>query len=174
MHSAKEILEIVKQRGLNVSEFSRQTGILAPRIYKWLEGKGRPKVEDAQKLVNWGRKYLDKVLNEPPAKTVHDPLPLGDTKVTLKDYLEEIKQQKEFLQDLLIHRVGEVDFNLKTVVGKAEGLQFDLISGREIVLKALARLEKKPPLTLLNEADKLRADLAEQADKLSKRNVAGK
>lgn len=66
MQSAKEILEIVKQRGFNVLELSRQTGILAPRIYKWLEGKGRPKVEDAQKLVNWARKNLDKVIIEVP------------------------------------------------------------------------------------------------------------
>lgn len=62
MQTVDEILKYIKQNGVNVSELSRNTGILAPRIYKWLEGKGRPKVEDAQKLNNWYRK-LDKVQN---------------------------------------------------------------------------------------------------------------
>lgn len=60
MQTAVEILKIVKQRNLNVQEIERTTGISSGRIYKWLKGVSKPKVEDSEKLKEWAARYLDK------------------------------------------------------------------------------------------------------------------
>lgn len=61
MQNSKEILNIIKQRGLNVQEIERQSGIKGGRIYKWLNGAGNPKVEDSEKLIKWAGQYLEDV-----------------------------------------------------------------------------------------------------------------
>lgn len=64
MQSIAEILKIINEKNLNVSDISRRTGIPGTRIYKWLDGKGRPKVEDAAKMQAWAGKYLEVVPTE--------------------------------------------------------------------------------------------------------------
>lgn len=121
--------------------------------------------------------FYDKVYKPSPkalSNGLDQELPTGGVRVTLLDYIHEIQQQKDFLQELLKENMIKVAANLEIVVGKAEGLQFDLISGRETVLKSLARIEEKPVLSLLNESDKLRASLAKQADELSRKSASGK
>lgn len=160
----------IQKRGLTVAKFAKKTGIPVDRVYQWKKGNGKPKAEDARIITDW--------LNNKPEKVqeakIDDPLPFGGVRVTLLDYIHEIQQQKDFLQELLRENMIKVAANLEIVVGKAEGLQFDLISGRETVLKSLARIEDKPVLSLLNESDKLRASLAKQADELSRKSASGK
>lgn len=60
MQTAVEILKIIKQKNLNVQEIQRTTGINSGRIYKWLQGISKPKVEDSEKLKKWAAQYLDK------------------------------------------------------------------------------------------------------------------
>lgn len=163
--------EEMKRRKVKVPALSEVTGIPKDRIYAWYRDNTNPKKEDQEILEKW--------INEVPFKKneetgIDDPLPFGGVRVTLLDYIHEIQQQKDFLQELLRENMIKVAANLEIVVGKAEGLQFDLISGRETVLKSLARIEEKPVLSLLNESDKLRASLAKQADELSRKSASGK
>lgn len=85
--------------------------------------------------------------------SIDDPLPLGDLNVTLRDYFEEIKQQKEFLQELLLNKVEEIDSNLKKTLGGVLQSSLHSESAREVVLESLTRLEKKPKGFLKEEAD---------------------
>ncbi len=81
----------------------------------------------------------------------------------LKDHTEQVKD-----------KIAEVDLNLKQVVGKAESLQYDLISGREIVLQSLARLEGKGEDELLSAADKRKKDLVSVKNERYRTSGSGK
>lgn len=65
MQNPKQILDIIKERNLNVLEIARNSGIPSSRIYKWLDGKGQPKLEDSEKLLKWAKKNLDNVPRAP-------------------------------------------------------------------------------------------------------------
>jgi transcriptional regulator with XRE-family HTH domain len=43
----------MKESGITVSKFSNDTGIPAPRIYKWLDGKNNPKYDDIKTIERW-------------------------------------------------------------------------------------------------------------------------
>lgn len=60
MQTAGEILKFIKQNNLNVQEIERTSGISSARLYKWLQGIGKPKVDDSEKLQKWASKHLDK------------------------------------------------------------------------------------------------------------------
>lgn len=53
-------------RGANIKEVERQTGIPADRMYKWIKGKGSPKVGDLFTLFG----YFNNILDFEPAKNV--------------------------------------------------------------------------------------------------------
>jgi SOS-response transcriptional repressor LexA len=48
-----EILDIIKKSGISVQDISKQTGIKDQNLYKWLQGKSRPKAIDFGLLSNW-------------------------------------------------------------------------------------------------------------------------
>lgn len=55
------ILEKIKSEEISVAKVSKETGIPDQRIYKWKSGKGKPKSEDVQKLLNWHLEQVPKV-----------------------------------------------------------------------------------------------------------------
>lgn len=73
MQNVDEILNAIKERNLNVSEISRNTGIPGTRIYKWLDNKGKPKGEDSKTLQDWAKKYLEKLPNSNSSDTQKEP-----------------------------------------------------------------------------------------------------
>lgn len=101
-------------------------------------------------------------------------LPLGDLNITLKDYLNEVRQQKEFLQQLLMDKIGKLDANLSTALGGVIQLSLHVESAREVVLKSLARLEKKPQSSLTDEADKIVIQLMKEHKKQGSFSDGGK
>lgn len=109
-------------------------------------------------------------------------IPLAvDIEVKLSDYISLLKekaikaeQREKDMQSILEKTLDRIDINLETVKVKAEGIQLDLISARRTALKSLARIENKPEMSLLNDADKLKTALAVKADELGKSVVAGK
>lgn len=101
-------------------------------------------------------------------------LSLGDLNITLKDYLNEVRQQKEFLQQLLIDKIGKIDSNLSTALGGVIQLSLHVESAREVALKSLARLEKKPQEALTDEADKIVIQLMKEHKKQGSFSDGGK
>lgn len=43
----------MEKRNVSVYKFSKETGIPKERIYKWLQGKGKPKLEDSAAITKW-------------------------------------------------------------------------------------------------------------------------
>src|SRR5436190_7010522 len=52
-------------------------------------------------------------------------------------------------------KVDNIETNLNDALGRVDSLKFDLQSQRDVVLRSLARLEKKPEDALLKEADNI-------------------
>lgn len=92
--------------------------------------------------------------------SVKDQLPIGGTIITLEDYLNEVKQQKNFLQQLLMKNADEVGINLKEVNASlsevretVEATWAKMSAAIDVSLKSLSRLEKKPEGSLIDEKD---------------------
>lgn len=66
MQKIDQILDIIKTKGLNIQQVARNSGISSSRIYKWLDGKGRPKSEDSRLLTEWAAKYLEEKIENVP------------------------------------------------------------------------------------------------------------
>lgn len=79
------------------------------------------------------------------------------------------RQEKDIVQ-----KVDRIDSNLSLVTAQAEKLQYEVESGRHVVLQSLSRLEGKKPDHLLNEADSIKISLSAQADKLYRKTVKDK
>lgn len=88
-----------------------------------------------------------------------------------------MKTQNRILEDQkteLVERMKKVETNLDFVVGKAEALEYDVLSGTTVVLQSLARLEGKDSDALLNEAGKIRLSQVEAKDESYKKYGIGK
>jgi hypothetical protein len=91
--------------------------------------------------------------------------------------VELMKRQNHILERQLENvelKVERIDTNLDDALGRVESLKLDLISGRIVVLKSLARLEKKNPDTLLKEADNTKLELLKAQTRQSKSAGKGK
>lgn len=64
LQTIEEILKVIKEKGHNVQQIARESGIKADKIYKWLDDKGSPGYEDGTKLVSWASSNLDKIPNK--------------------------------------------------------------------------------------------------------------
>lgn len=74
-----------------------------------------------------------------------------------------MKTQNAILVDQkneLVDRVRRIETNLDFVAGKAESLEYDLNSGRTVVLQSLSRIEGLDQNQLLKEADTIKASQA--------------
>lgn len=70
MQPIQLILKEIKDKKLNVSEVARTAGIPVQRFHKWMQGEGKPKADDAEKLKKWAINNLEEVTSqivmEPP------------------------------------------------------------------------------------------------------------
>jgi len=151
-------------------EISRQTGIPAQRIYKWLSSKrekpSNPKGEDIFKMIEWAKKNLKSDFS---AKI--------PTLVPASDKFEEVTQKPTFDHELLslirelkndntrISEKATADFkeiameSLKNSASSLENIQAMVSSilihlnvDREVIYPVLARLEKRPESEIFQDA----------------------
>lgn len=116
MQRIETILKTIKERNINITELSRITGIPNTRIYKWLDGKGKPKVDDAEKLQHWAKKNLEEV----PRETGNTSTEATDVDFR-KKYLDTVEQQINFLQELVKEDISKMKINLETVLNNQDG-----------------------------------------------------
>lgn len=138
-------------------------------VSEYLSGKKKP----SETFIKAFYEKVYKGSIKPPIAS-EDYLPAGDVKVSLKDYLEGLKQDKAFLQDLLLNKVEGIDSNLKKTLGGVVQLSLHGESAREVALESLARLEKKPKGALTGEADKIVKRLMKEQKKRDSSPVNGK
>jgi len=95
--------EEMKRRKVKVPALSELTDIPKDRIYAWYRDNTNPKKEDQEILEAW--------LNEVPFKKNEEKteeLPLGNLKVTLEDYVNEIKRQRDYLEKLVVDKSDKI------------------------------------------------------------------
>lgn len=92
-------------------------------------------------------------------------LPVGSLTITLEDYVKEIKDHNKFLQTLLLENISKIDANLSLVGGIVSKISYHVESAREVALKSLARIEKKPEGQLFQEAGNVVRRIMKESDK---------
>jgi transcriptional regulator with XRE-family HTH domain len=85
-----------ESRNVSVPALADIIGIPKDRIYKWEQGLSSPKYDDRKKVEEWLNGNWKNI--PPPTLGKEDQLdtvlPLGDLKVTLKDYVELLNENK--------------------------------------------------------------------------------
>lgn len=164
MHLGDKLKLYRKKRDLDQPQMATIVGV-SYRTYQEIERTGIIKkskdIEAIKKILS----EKEQIITSENTQKLEDVLPVGDLRVTLQDYLNEVRQQKEFLQQLLMDKIGKLDANLSTALGGVIQLSLHVESAREVVLKSLARLEKKPQSSLTDEADKIVIQLMKEHEK---------
>lgn len=88
--------------------------------------------------------------------------------ITVTDTTNRLLERQE---KGLLEKVDRIDANLSIVVAQSEKIDYELESGRMVVLQALSRLENKPVNQLMIEADSLKFEMAKAKDELYKNSV---
>lgn len=166
----KKLKELREAKNFTQGQIATSLGVTTRQVQRYEENTlPRP---DKIKVLNKIFKFdFFTMMDDSKSHTATNPesldqqLPLGDLNITLKDYLNEVRQQKEFLQQLLIDKVGKMDANLSTALGGVIQLSLHVESAREVMLKSLARLEKKPEASLTDEAGKIVTQLMKEHKK---------
>lgn len=126
MDLMEEILKIINQKGLNVLEFARKTGISSDKIYKWRRGEGKPKYEDAQILA----KYLNLKLEETPKpEPEHENKSLSLTDQLIKVMIGVMERQNEILREnkeVYLEKVNTISIHIEAIKKNHETLTIEL------------------------------------------------
>lgn len=110
-------VEIAK-KSYTVLKLSNETGIPSARIYKWLDNKGKPKVEDAKLLEEWLTK-VEKVPQSMVQPGTPDSLnPAVNTRDREIDYQKEyialLREQNMQMRERIDNKIPEILEYLKS------------------------------------------------------------
>lgn len=144
------------------------TGLSSGNVSEYL----RRKKEASDKLINAFYEHYGSSIKTPSGNGLQENGELMPVLVKLMETQNKILQDQK---SELVDRVRRVESNLDYVAGKAEALEYDVLSGRSVTLRSLARIEGlKDADQLLNEADKIRLIQAAAKGESYKKNEAGK
>jgi hypothetical protein len=169
MQIIERINDKLSKESKSVLKMSKETGIPSYRIYKWIDGKGNPKTEDAAILEQWLNGNLDIV----PNKGVHlvdpnDPaylagqLAMAERLIAkLEESHEEAKADKTKLFEALAETRQTINELLKPMVASLKEIPpvLDTIVRNsnehdKEIMKALDQLVGNAPGTLAKESGK--------------------
>lgn len=155
MHLGEKLKLYRKRKSLDQPQMAKIVGV-SYRSYQEIERTGIVKKSDV--LANVNRVLADK--EQIPARNETQESASKSVDIGVAEYIAELKQQKEFLQALLMKNAEDVGTNLKGVnsdlaeVRKTvDGTWAKVSAAIDVSLKALARLEKRPEESLLDEKD---------------------
>lgn len=166
MFTAADIIAKQKQEGISAKELAEKLNVRIENLYKWRKGKRPQDPEDYKKVERWLNGEIESVPLEKPS----GPIPENKKPDRIEQLLEMMigltKTQNTLLERQtknIEEKVLVIDSNLADALGIVESLKLDLSSGREVVLRSLARLEKrKDQEDLLKEADNRAVELRAQ------------
>ncbi len=180
----RTLLKSLKNRGFDRKYIENALGIAENGIDQALS---RTPTEKLYKQVLLFNDYIllknasiekDQVIQEPEPEygNVTERLLTQQNKL-----IDSMNKQSEVANSILNHlannvesKVEVIDSNLNDALGRIESLKLDLRSGRNVVLKSLARLEKRTENSLVKEADSIiLALMQEQSRKQNKKPGKG-
>jgi predicted transcriptional regulator len=171
MQLIERVNDKLLKESMSVLKMSKETGIPSYRIYKWIDGKGNPKTEDAAILEQWLNGNLDIV---PKRKAQYDIINANDPAylagqlamaerliAKLEESHEEAKADKNKLFDALAETRQTINDLLKPMVASLKEIPpvLDTIVRNsnehdKEIMKALDHLVGNAPGTLAKEAGK--------------------
>ncbi len=153
MDNLGELIKAKRQKqDISAQQLADYIGVKVFNVYKWENGSKPSDPDVYQKLKDW--------LN----------LESGIKKVDTKEaelltvLIELMKKQNHILDRQtknVEERVEVINANLNSTLAGVTSLALQAHSSREVALRSLARLEKIPEETLLQEADKIIQDRME-------------
>jgi hypothetical protein len=170
MQIIERINDKLSKESKSVLKMSKETGIPSYRIYKWIDGKGNPKTEDAAILEQWLNGNLDIVPNK-SGYMVADPndpaylagqLAMAERLIAkLEESHEEAKADKNKLFEALAETRQTINELLKPMVASLKEIPpvLDTIVRNsnehdKEIMKALDQLVGNVPGTLAKESGK--------------------
>lgn len=168
MFTGKDIRRKRKELGLSAEKLALLLEVSADNLYKWEKGTRPNNARDYLKLEKWLNGGLESVLKkaEPENDPVDDkPVDSGTMIVSLmKQQNQLIEMQNRILSDMkdgvqskvdrIDKKVIDIDTNLNSVSQTVTATWAKASAAIDVSLKSLARLEKRPELSLIDEKDK--------------------
>jgi transcriptional regulator with XRE-family HTH domain len=142
-----QIREKLQSKGLSVLKMSNQTGISAYKIYKWLDGKGKPKHEDVVKIGKW----LGNNIEEVPSAELQESNGQPDDLPTLLSQLMQKQNQLMEMQNKIlaeqkediIDKVKEVHINSKSTIAYLQTI-LRAVRADDAVMMDIVKSEVQP------------------------------
>lgn len=167
MQLIERINDKLLKESKSVLKMSKETGIPSYRIYKWIDGKGNPKTEDAAILEQWLSGNLDIVPNN-STQNINDAaflagqLSMAERLIAkLEESHEEAKADKDKLFEALAETRQTINDLLKPMVASLKEIPpvLDTIVRNsnehdKEIMKALDHLVGNAPGTLAKESGK--------------------
>lgn len=167
MQLIERINDKLLRESKSVLKMSKETGIPSYRIYKWIDGKGNPKTEDAAILEQWLNGNLDIVPNKKIDKDSDPAFLAGQLSMAerliakLEESHEEAKADKDRLFEALAETRQTINDLLKPMVASLKEIPpvLDIIVRNsnehdKEIMKALDHLVGNAPGTLAKESGK--------------------
>jgi hypothetical protein len=182
----QKILKVLKQMGYQRPQIESRLGLAEGSISQTIARNGSERLLKALVLYKeWA--ILSKSVNVDEQAVIQEPEPkYGDQMSRLlvqqNRLIDSMNQQSTTANTILARladnaetKVESIDLSLADALARIDSLRIDVTSGRSVILKSLARLEKKPELSLQKEADNINASLLQElSGKQSKRTGRGR
>lgn len=160
MQLVDQIRGKLQKESVSVLKMSNETGISAYKIYKWLDGKGNPKADDAVIIKKWLSGNLDKVPNSNNGNIAVAAEGPGDLPVLdrlmkqLESRADELKADKERLY-------GIIETYLNSILAGSVKTQEDLKilkAQADMVIKQIARQDEAILVNQLQKSEIVKGD----------------
>jgi uncharacterized protein YPO0396 len=123
---------------MSVLTMSKETGIPSYRIYKWIDGKGKPKAEDSAKLEEWLNDSLDIVPNgTQKVSNPYDAAYLTGKLESKEDVLAEKEARRQEAEAIAQYLKGQ----LAQAQAEKDKLFEALAKAQEVLIKSTEKLE---------------------------------
>lgn len=182
----QKILKQLKQLGYHRTEVEERLGLAIGSISQTIARNGSERLLKSLVLYKEWALLSNSVKNEQPI-ILQEPEPeygsMAERLIAQQNKLIDSMNQQSTTANTILARLAEnvetrvqdIDINLNDALARIEALTINVSSGRNVILKSLARLEKKPEHTLQIEADNINASLLqEHGGKLSRKPGKGR
>jgi hypothetical protein len=178
----KKLVGLIKaQTGKNQGQIADEINYSRAHFNVMINGDDNPELEKL--LRSKYKKQIEQSVGNDGLSSKENIDPTFFDLIHHQSKILEVLQIQSETANKILHRLATnveekivtIDSNLKDVQGRVDSLKLDVYSGRTVVLRSLARLEKKPENTLLKEADNIIVGLLEeQTNKQGIRSGRGK
>ncbi len=185
----QKILKELKGLGHHRTEVEKRLGLAIGSISQTIARNGSERLLKSLVLYKEWALLSNSVINDETVQQdgiVNEPEPeygnLAERLMAQQNKLIDSMNQQSTTANTILARLADnvetkvlsIDLSLADALARIESLTINMSSGRSVILKSLARLEKKPEHALQQEADSINASLLRvQSGKLNRKSGKG-